>query len=33
MSSEAALQNAPTYKIILVGDIGVGKTSLFWRYL
>ena len=22
----------PRYKLILVGDVGVGKTALFWRY-
>lgn len=23
----------PTYKIVIVGNMGVGKTSLLWRYL
>lgn len=22
----------PTYKVILLGDAGAGKSSLFWRY-
>ena len=22
----------PTYKVILIGDAGAGKSSLFWRY-
>ena len=22
----------PTYKVILIGDVGTGKSSLFWRY-
>ena len=23
----------PTYKVVIVGKYGVGKTSLLWRYL
>lgn len=23
----------PTYKVVVVGKFGVGKTSLLWRYL
>lgn len=23
----------PTYKIVLVGNLGVGKTTLLWRYI
>lgn len=23
----------PRYKIIIVGDVNVGKTALFWRYI
>ncbi len=25
--------NEPRYKIIMVGDPAVGKTTLFWRYI
>ena len=23
----------PTYKVVIVGKFGVGKTSLLWRYI
>lgn len=26
-------KEGPRYKIILVGDVNVGKTALFWRYI
>lgn len=25
-------ENVPLYKIVLAGDVGVGKTSIFQRY-
>ena len=25
-------KESPRYKIILVGDVNVGKTALFWQY-
>lgn len=24
--------SGPNYKLILLGDVGVGKTNLFWRF-
>jgi small GTP-binding protein len=33
MSSEKSAFIGPKYKIILVGDCHVGKTSIFWRYI
>lgn len=33
MKSEKASSVEPTYKIILIGDCGVGKTTIFERYI
>jgi small GTP-binding protein len=33
MTSIKSAFSGPKYKIILVGDSGVGKTSIFWHYI
>lgn len=33
MTSVKSAFCGPKYKIILVGDSGVGKTSIFWQYI
>lgn len=33
MSSVKTILPDPKYKIILIGDCCVGKTSIFWRYI
>lgn len=33
MSEKPEIKEGPRYKIILVGDVNVGKTALFWRYI
>lgn len=32
MANQLITSEEEKYKIILVGDVNVGKTALFWRY-
>jgi GTPase SAR1 family protein len=32
MKDDKTDNKEPRYKIILVGDVNVGKTALFWQY-
>ena len=32
MANQLVSSEEEKYKIILVGDVNVGKTTLFWRY-